>query len=220
MAVFELVIGLLFVGALLSAWARRLSAPYPALLALALTLFVAPVLLDAAFDSSPRDLKENWRAVTGLALVAVGLTVAAVAVVARWVVPQLPWSAAIALGAIVAPPDAAAATAVLRQLRPPHRVLVIIEGESLFNDASALLVYRLAVAAALTGSFSGWRALPTLALVTAGSILLGAVLSRATLFLASRVEDVATSVIVQFLSTFAVWMVAERLGLSGIITMW
>ena len=239
MAVFELVIGLLFGGALLSAWARRLSAPYPALLALAgaavallpsapsvtldpqlaLALFVAPVLLDAAFDSSPRDLKENWRAVTGLALVAVGLTVAAVAVVARWMVPQLPWSAAIALGAIVAPPDAAAATAVLRQLRPPHRILVIIEGESLFNDASALLVYRLAVAAALTGSFSGWRALPTLALVTVGSILLGAVLSRVILLLTSRVEDVATSVIVQFLSTFAVWMVAERLGLSGIITL-
>ena len=239
MAVFELVIGLLFGGALLSAWARRLSVPYPALLALAgaalallpsgpsvtldpqlaLTLFVAPVLLDAAFDSSPRDLKENWRAVTGLALVAVGLTVAAVAVVARWVVPQLPWSAAIALGAIVAPPDAAAATAVLRQLRPPHRVLVIIEGESLFNDASALLVYRLAVAAAVTGSFSGWRALPTLVVVTVGSILLGAVLSRVTLLLTSRVEDVATAVIVQFLSTFAVWMVAERLALSGIITM-
>ena len=239
MAVFELVIGLLFGGALLSAWARRLSAPYPALLALAgaavallpsapsvtldpqlaLALFVAPVLLDAAFDSSPRDLKENWRAVTGLALVAVGLTVAAVAVVARWMVPQLPWSAAIALGAIVAPPDAAAATAVLRQLRPPHRILVIIEGESLFNDASALLVYRLAVAAALTGSFSGWRALPTLALVTVGSILLGAVLARVILLLTARVEDVATSVIVQFLSTFAVWMVAERLGLSGIITL-
>jgi len=239
MAVFELVIGLLFGGALLSAWARRLSVPYPALLALAgaalallpsapsvtldpqlaLTLFVAPVLLDAAFDSSPRDLKENWRAVTGLALVAVGLTVAAVAVVARWVAPQLPWSAAIALGAIVAPPDAAAATAVLRQLRPPHRVLVIIEGESLFNDASALLVYRLAVGAAVTGSFSGWRALPTLVVVTVGSILLGAVLSRVTLLLTSRVEDVATAVIVQFLSTFAVWMVAERLALSGIITM-
>jgi Na+/H+ antiporter len=239
MAVFELVIALLFGGALLSAWARRLSAPYPALLALAgaalalfpsapsvtldpqlaLTLFVAPVLLDAAFDSSPRDLKESWREVTGLAIAAVGLTIAAVAVVARWAVPELPWSAAVALGAIVAPPDAAAATAVLRQMRLPHRVLVVLEGESLLNDASALLVYRLAVGAALTGSFAASRALPTLAVVSVGSVLLGAALSRVTLFLAGRVEDVATSVIVQFLSTFAVWMIAERLGLSGIITM-
>jgi CPA1 family monovalent cation:H+ antiporter len=238
MAVFELVITLLFVGAMLAAVARRLNAPYPALLALAgaalallpdvptvtldphlaLTLFVAPVLLDAAFDISPRDLKQSWRAVAGLALVAVGLTVAVVAFVARWLVPDLPWAAAIALGAIVAPPDAAAATAVLRQLRPPHRVMVILEGESLFNDATALLIYRLAVAAAVTGAFSGWSVVPTLALVAAGSIVLGVILSRLSLIASAKIQDVATSVIVQFVSTFAVWMLAERLGLSGIIT--
>jgi monovalent cation/hydrogen antiporter len=237
-AVFELVIALLFVGALLAAWARRVNAPYPAALALAgaglallpnapsvaldpqlaLTLFVAPVLLDAAFDSSPRDLKRNWRAVTGLAIVAVGLTVGAVALVARWLVPGLPWPAAIALGAIVAPPDAAAASAVLRQLRPPHRVLVILEGESLFNDASALLIYRLAVAATVTGAFSLGRVVPTFALVTLGSIVLGAILSRVTLAALGQVRDLATSVLLQFLSTFAVWLIAERLGLSGIIT--
>jgi monovalent cation/hydrogen antiporter len=126
---------------------------------------------------------------------------------------------AIALGAIVAPPDAAAATAVLKQLKPPHRVLVILEGESLFNDASALLIYRLAVAAAMTGSFSGWRAAPMLLVVCLGSVVLAAVLARLILFLTSRVQDIATSVIVQFLSTFAVWLIAERLRLSGIITM-
>ena len=239
MAVFELVVALLFVGAVLSAWARRMHVPYPALLALAgaalallpsvpsvtldpelaLTLFVAPVLLDAAFDASPRDLKQNWRSIGSLALVAVGLTVVAVAVVARWVVPGLPWPAAIALGAIVAPPDAAAATAVLRQLHPPHRVLVILEGESLFNDATALLIYRLAVTATVTGAFSGWSAVPLLVLVSLGSIVLGVVLARLVLFATVRIQDVATSVIVQFLSTFAVWMLAERLGLSGIITM-
>jgi monovalent cation/hydrogen antiporter len=146
MHVFEIVIALLLLGAALAAWARRIGAPYPALLALAgaalalmpgvpavmldpelaLALFVAPVLLDAAFDASPRDLREHWRPVASLALVTVALTVAAVAVTARWLVPELPWPAAIALGAIVAPPDAAAATAVLRQLRPPHRLLVIL----------------------------------------------------------------------------------------------
>ncbi|MFL5519052.1 MAG: cation:proton antiporter, partial [Gemmatimonadales bacterium] len=185
---------------------------------LALALFVAPVLLDAAFDSSPRDLKQNWRAVTGLALVAVGLTVLVVAMVARWMVPELPWSAAIALGAVVAPPDAAAATTVLRQLRAPHNVFVILEGESLFNDATALLTYRLAVAAAITGTFSGWSAIPMLGLVSVGSIGLGALLCRVALYLTTRIEDVATAVISQFVSTFAVWMIAEGLGLSGIIT--
>jgi Na+/H+ antiporter len=239
MAVFELVIALLVVGALLAAAARRVKAPYPALLALAgavlalvpgapsvvlepdlaLALFVAPVLLDAAFDSSPRDLKENWRAVTSLALVAVGLTVATVALAARWLVPSLPWAAAIALGAIVAPPDAAAATAVLKQLRPPHRLLVILEGESLFNDASSLLVYRLAVAAAVSGAFSPVKAVPMLLLVCAGSVVLGVVLSRVTLFVNARFDDIATTVILQFMTTFAVWLLAERLRLSGIITM-
>jgi CPA1 family monovalent cation:H+ antiporter len=238
MAVFELVIFLLFVGALLAAVARRARLPYPALLALAgaalallpgtpsvtldpelaLALFVAPVLLDAAFDSSPRDLKDNWRVVTGLALAAVGLTVAAVALVAHWLVPAMPWAAAIALGAIVAPPDAAAATAVLRQLRLPHHVLVILEGESLFNDASALLIYRLAVAAAVTGAFSGWGVLPLLLVVCIGSIVLGGILSRIAMATLPRIRDVATAVIAQFLSTFAVWMIAERLHLSGIIT--
>jgi monovalent cation/hydrogen antiporter len=239
MSVFELVIALLLVGAILSALARRLSVPYPALLALAgatlalvpnapsvmldpqlaLTLLVAPVLLDTAFDSSPRDLKQNWRAVASLALIAVGLTVIAVALVARWLMPALPWPAAIALGAIVAPPDAAAATAVLRQLRAPHRVFVILEGESLFNDATALLIYRLAVTTAITGTFSGWRAIPLLVLVTLGSIVLGAILSRVILLVTPRIQDLSISVIVQFLSTFAVWMLADWLGLSGIITM-
>jgi CPA1 family monovalent cation:H+ antiporter len=239
MHVFEIVIVLLLLGAALAAGARRIGAPYPALLALAgaalalmpgtptvtldpelaLALFVAPVLLDAAFDASPRDLREHWRPVASLALVTVALTVAAVAVTARWLVPELPWPAAIALGAIVAPPDAAAATAVLRQLRPPHRLLVILEGESLFNDASALLIYRLAVGAAAAGAISGWAIVPTLLVVTVGSIVLGLVLARGTIWLTPRIQDVATSVIVQFLGTFGVWIVAERLHLSGILTM-
>jgi CPA1 family monovalent cation:H+ antiporter len=238
MDVFEVVIALLLGGAALAAVARRVGAPYPALVALAgaalalvpgvptltldpelaLALFVAPVLVDAAFDASPRDLRNNWRAVTSLALGAVALTVAVVAVVTKLLVRDMPWGAAIALGAIVAPPDAAAATAVLRQLRPPHRILVVLEGESLFNDASALLVYRLAVGAAVTGAFAGWRALPTLLIVAAGSVLLAALLSRLLIWLAPRITDVATAVVIQFLSTFAVWMIAERLRLSGIIT--
>ncbi|HLA64540.1 MAG TPA: cation:proton antiporter, partial [Rhodothermales bacterium] len=198
MAVFEVVIAMLLGGAILAAVARRLGMPYPALVALggvalalipgvptlvldpelALALFVAPVLADAAFDTSLRDLRVNWRPVASLALGAVVLTVAAVAGVAKLLVPDMPWAAAVALGAIVAPPDAAAATAVLKQLRPPNRLLVILEGESLFNDASALLIYRLAVGAAVTGLFSGWSILPMLLVVTLGSVVLALVLSR------------------------------------------
>jgi CPA1 family monovalent cation:H+ antiporter len=153
MVIFELAIALLLVGALLTLLANRIGAPYPALLALAgaalalvpgvpqitldpqlaLALFVAPVLLDAAYDASPRDLHDNLVPVVNLAFVTVFLTIIAVAVAARLIIPQMGWAPAIALGAIVAPPDASAATAVLRRLRPPHRLLVILEGESLFN---------------------------------------------------------------------------------------
>jgi Na+/H+ antiporter len=239
MEVFELVIVLLLVGAALAALARRIATPYPALMALAgaglalmpgtptvildpelaLALFVAPVLLDAAFDSSQRDLRANWRWVTGLALGAVALTVLTVAWVARTLVPEMPWAVAIALGAVVAPPDAAAATAVLKQLHPPHRLLVILEGESLFNDASALLIYRLAVAALLAGTISTGDVVPTLLFVTVGSVVLGLILSRLTLVVTRRIYDVATSVIVQFCGTFMVWILAEQLHLSGILTM-
>ncbi|HKN66691.1 MAG TPA: sodium:proton antiporter [Gemmatimonadaceae bacterium] len=238
MAVFEVVIALLLGGAMLAALARRWGAPYPALVALAgaalalipgvptlvldpelaLALFVAPVLVDAAFDASPRDMRANWKAITSLALGAVILTIVVVAIVARMLVPELPWAAAIALGALVAPPDAAAATAVLRQLRPPQRLLVILEGESMFNDASALIVYRLAVGATVTGFLSGWSVLPTLLIVTLGSVLLGAVISPLTLFINERIKDVSTAVIFQFCTTFGVWILAERLHLSGIIT--
>jgi CPA1 family monovalent cation:H+ antiporter len=240
MLVFEVVIGLLLLGAGLTALAQRLRTPYPALLAvagaalalvpgaptlvlepeLALALFVAPVLLDAAYDSSQRDLRRNWRSVTGLALGAVALTVVLVALVVRALVADMSWPVAVALGAIVAPPDAAAATAVLKQLRPPQRLLVILEGESLFNDASALLIFRLAVGVALAGAAPSVSSavLPVIA-VTLGSTLLGYVLSRLLLAVIVRSQDVAIAVILQFCATFGVWLLAERLHLSGILTM-
>jgi hypothetical protein len=174
MKALEELLGLILAAVLLAAAARRVGAPYPVFLALggallaflpgappftvppelALALFVAPVLLDAAYDTSTRDLRDNWLPVTSLAVVAVCLTSVAVAVVARMLMPAIAWAPAIALGAVVAPPDAAAATAVLRPLRPPRRILTILEGESLLNDASALLIYRLAVGAVAVHGFS------------------------------------------------------------------
>src|SRR5215475_12277939 len=174
MAQLEQILGLFVAAVVLAALARRAGAPYPVFLAvggavlafvpgapsvtvppeLALAVFLAPVLLDAAYDASPRDLRDNWAPLTGLVVFAVGLTTIAVAVVTRALIPAMPWAPAVALGAIVAPPDAAAATAVLRQLRPPHRIVTILEGESLLNDASALLIYRLAGGAFAAKGFS------------------------------------------------------------------
>jgi CPA1 family monovalent cation:H+ antiporter len=222
---------------ILAAAARRVGAPYPVFLALgggvlaflpgahsftlppelALALFVAPVLLDAAYDASLRDLRDNWAPVTGLVIFAVGFTTAAVAV-AHTLVPTMPWAAAIVLGAVVAPPDAVAATAVLRQVRPPHRLLTILEGESLLNDASALLIYRLAVGAAVANSFSVAAVAPAFLLAVVGSLVVGPALGWLVLRLTERVHHVPTSIILQFVSTFGVWILAEHIGLSGVLT--
>jgi Na+/H+ antiporter len=238
MATFELVVGLLFVGALLALCANRVGVPYPALLALggavlalvpgtpdvvldpqlALALFVAPTLLDSAYDASRRDLRANLVPLVSLAGVMVVLTVAAVAWGVRLVVPAMGWAPAIALGAIVAPPDASAGAAVLRSLRLPHRLLVILEGESLFNDATSLLVFRMAVGAAVTGAFSGWHVIPMLVLTCGGGIVTGWLLARIQIWLTAHVKDLAINVLLQFLGTFAVWMLADSVGLSAIIT--
>ena len=230
----------LFVAAVtLAGLARRTGAPYPVFLALGgavlafipaapslslppelvLALFVAPILLDAAFDASRRDLKDNWAPLAGLVIVAVGLTTIAVAAVARFFVPELAWAPAIALGAIVAPPDAVAATAVLRPLKPPHRILTILEGESLLNDASALLIYRLAVGAVAAGGFSIAAVGPALALSVVGSVIVGPALGWLTSRLFAQVHHVPTAIILQFTTTFGVWILAEELGLSAVLTM-
>src|SRR5437867_8880985 len=218
----EVLIGLVLAAVILAAAARRVGAPYPVFLALggailafvpgapsftvlpelALALFVAPVLLDAAYDASPRDLKDNWAPVTGLVVFAVGLTTIGVAWVVRMLMPAMPWAPAIALGAVVAPPDAAAATSVLRELKPPHRILTVLEGESLLNDASALLIYRLAVGAVAAQSFSIGAVAPTFLFAVAGSVVAGPVLGLLTLRLTDRVQDVPTAIILHFVLTF------------------
>jgi monovalent cation/hydrogen antiporter len=236
-AQFELIIGLLLLGTLLAGIARHLKLPYLVLLALigvglafapglpdltldpqlTLTLFVAPILLDAAYDASLRDLKDHWWPVVTLTLIAVALTVVSVALVIRLFLPDIPWAAAVALGAIVAPTDASAATAVLRMLRPSHRVLVILEGESLFNDASALLIYRAAVGVAASGTVMG--EIPFLLFSGVASVFAGIVLARLIFPIGLRIKELGPAILMQFLSVFLVWILADALHLSAIITM-
>ncbi len=237
MAVFQSLLLLLVCAVSLTAAARWLKLPYPSLLALGgtalafvpsgprfnldpqltLALFVAPALLDAAFDTSWRDLKRYWVPVMSLVVVAVGLTIAAVAWIVHYLMPDIPWSAAIAIGAIVAPPDAVAASAVMRRLHIPHRVLVIVEGESLLNDATALLVYRIAVGATLGETYTGTGvAFLTVAMV-AGA-LLGFVLAQLSVRIIEKVPDAPSAIVLQFVTTFGVWILAEHLELSPIVT--
>ena len=236
MALFEVTLILLLIAVALTALSRRLEIPYPSLLALAgaglaflpgapmieidpelaLALFIAPVLLDAAYDTSLRDLNRYRLSLVLLALGAVVFTTAVVAFVG-WKMAGLPIAAAIALGAIVAPPDAVAANAVLSQFKVPHRITAILQGESLLNDATALLIYRIAVSAAI-GSVMLRDAVPVVLLSTIGSVGAGYLFGRISLQTLTRIEDAASSTVVQFAGTFAVWIIADRIGLSAIIT--
>ncbi len=239
MLIFEMVLLLLLTGVALTLIAPIFRLPWPAVLALAgtglafipgvppipldpklaLALFFAPVLLNAAYDTSPRSLRDNWRPVGSLVIVAALLTVAGVALVARWIVPELPWAAAIALGAIVAPPDAAAATAVLEQVRLPQRIVLILEGESLLNDATVLLIFEGALQA-VAGGVTGWT-FPLLALGAVGGVALGYALARAYLATVARYvtqRHMAASVLLQFMGTFGVWILADRLRFSAVLT--
>src|SRR5262245_17047953 len=237
MVLFESTLALLLGAVILTGVARRVGVPYPSLLAiagaalafvpagpeleiepdLALALFVAPVLLDAAFDTSPRELRRHAIPLASLVIVAVGLTTAAVAWVGWWL-GGLPIAAAVALGAIVAPPDAAAAAAVLGRLRLPQRIMHVLKGESLLNDATALLVYRLAVGAAV-GTVTLGHAGPLIALTLVGSPIVGWLLARLYLFGTARVRDAASFTVLTFVGMFGVWLLAARANLSPIITM-
>ncbi|MFK3650877.1 cation:proton antiporter [Lysobacter enzymogenes] len=235
MSWLEALVILLLASALLLPLARRLSVPYPTLLALAgalaaatpwaprialdpqvaLLVFIAPALLSAAYDTSPQALLRHWRPLFALAVMAVVLTTAAVAWLG-WALAGLPLAAAIALGAIVAPPDAAAAHAVLASRGLPRRTLTVLHGEGLLNDAVALLLFAGA---------TGWIArhggtgayLSSLALSLPGGVMLGAFAGWAFVALWRVWAGTHSLTVLEFASTFGLWLLAERLHLSAIL---
>ncbi|MDB5364650.1 MAG: Na+/H+ antiporter [Rhodospirillales bacterium] len=238
MLLFELTVGLLAFALLLSVVARRLAVPYPSLLVigglvlgfipnaptividpqLALALFLPPILFDSAYSASWRDLRDNWRPILLLSVGLILITTFAVAAVVHFLVPDMPWAIAIALGAIVAPPDAAAASAVLQRLHIPRRITTIIEAESLLNDATALILYKFAVVAAVTGSFSLGQASVNFVLIAVGSIALGIACGYAQLALTRRLDDAITIILIGFVAVAAVYLIADHLALSGVLT--
>lgn len=235
MAFFETLLMLLFLAILLLQVTRRFGVPYPTMLALAgvvvallpwaphliiepelaLALFIAPALLDSAFDLPPRELRRNWRPLVALAAVAVILTTAAVA----WTAVELqgmPLAAAIALGAIVAPPDAAAAAAMLARADLPRRMISVLKGESLLNDGVALLIFAAAVSVA-TSDEPAIRVLPGLAFAVPGGILLGVVIGLLLAWMMRWMAGTLSATLMGFVFTFGAWILAERLHLSAIL---
>lgn len=184
---------------------------------LTLVLFLPPLLLASAWFTVWRDFRANLRIILQLAVGAVAFTTAMVGIVAHWLLPSLPWAACFALGAIVSPPDAVAAKAVLQRVRLPPRMTVLLEGESLVNDASGLVLFRLAVAAALTGTFNAREAAVSFVVLSMGGIVAGIVIGAVAIQLLSKLRDVHMTVVGSLLTAWAAYIGAEAIGVSGVL---
>ena len=237
MNALELILVLLVVAAALAVVAERLKIPYPILLVvgglalafvpglpavkidpeLVLLLFLPPLLFGAAWLTSWRDFAANTRPISLLAIGLVVVTTTAVAWVAHAVIPGMGWPVAFVLGAIVSPPDAVAATAVTQRLKVPRRLVTILEGESLVNDATGLVAYRFALAAVSTGSFSLPHAAGRFAIVAAGGVLVGLAVGWLAAQIHRRMEDFQLETVITLLTPYAAYIPAEHLGVSGVL---
>lgn len=234
-----LIVGLLVAVAGLSVLARRLSVPYPIVLVvggallgfvpglpevrldpeLVLVVFLPPLVYGASIFANFNDFRSDLRALTLSAVGLVLATMGAVAVVAHLLVPGLPWEAAFVLGAIVSPTDPLAAATVMRRLDVPRRMVSSIEGEGLFNDATALVAYRVAVAAVVAGSFSLAEAGLRFAFGAVGGVAVGLAVGVVVGEIRKRVADPQVNVTISLLTGYAAFVPADAVGASGILAM-
>ena len=180
-------------------------------------LFLPPILFGSGYSTPIRDLKANARPIGLLAIGLVLFTTVVVGVVVSWLIPELAGAPAFTLGAIVAPPDAVAATAVFRRLGVPSRVVTILEGESLINDASALIAYRVAIAVAVTGAFSIVAAGVSFVVVGLGGIAVGVVVGWLVTSAWRRTGDPTLEIVLSLLAPLTAYLSAELLGVSGVL---
>jgi Na+/H+ antiporter len=237
MLLLELVLLLLLCAVALGWIARRLSFPYPiALVAggallgliprlpqfpfdpqLILILVLPPILYQAALLTSWNDFKAHLRPISLLAIGLVLATTLTVGAALKLLVPEVPWAAAFVLGAIVSPPDAVAATAILSRLNIPRRIVTVLEGESLVNDASGLVIYKFAVAAILTGVFSLVDASVQFVSVSAGGIVIGIALAHVFIAIHRRLGDPFIEVLTTLVLPYFTYIIAEQFHLSGVL---
>jgi CPA1 family monovalent cation:H+ antiporter len=175
-----------------------------------------PLLYSAAFFTSLRDLRANFRPIGALAVGLVVATMLAVAVVAH-LATDLSWSASFVLGAIVAPTDPIAATAIARRMGLPRRIVTIVEGESLINDATALVLYASAVTAVATGAFSLWDASLDFVLSVVGGIAIGLAVGWVIALVRIRLDNIPAEILISLLSGYLAYIPAEALGVSGVL---
>jgi len=234
---FELIIAMFLVVVGLHYFARRLSLPPAAALIvgggalafvpglpgieidpeLVLVLFLPPLLMDGAWFTAIAPFRRHVAGILSLAVGAVFFTTAVVAVVAKLLLPDLPWAACVALGAILSPPDAVSARAVLKRVRLPRRLSTLLEGESLLNDAAGLVLFRFAVAAVLTGTFSLGAATGSFFMLVLGGIAVGAGIGALWVLLLRRLGDDTLMIAATVLVCWSAYIAGELLHVSGVI---
>ena len=235
---FKIVVFIMAILIVLTAIANRRKFPFPILLVLAglvigfvpqlpnlsldpeivFVIILPPLLYDAASKTSWHEFKTSIRPISALAITLVFFTTLAVAVTAHYLIPGFSWPLSFVLGAVVSPPDAVAASGIIKGLRLNKKVITIIEGESLVNDASALIAYRSAVAAVTTGTFIFWQAGLQFLLVAGVGILVGMVTGYLFVWAHKNIENnpvVETSL--TLLSPFVAYLAAEHFHMSGVL---
>jgi len=237
MLLLELVLMLLLCAVALGWVARHFKFPYPIALViggamlgflpklpqfpfdpqLILVIVLPPILYQAALLTSWNDFKANIRPISLLAIGLVIATTLAVGTALKLLVPGVPWAAAFVLGAIVSPPDAVAATAILSRLNIPRRIVTVLEGESLVNDASGLVIYKFAIAAVLTGTFSLVDASFQFVNVAVGGIVVGLALAYLFIAIHRRLGDPFIEVLTSLTVPFTTYIIAESMHLSGVL---
>ena len=233
----EIIVLLFALVAILAVLACRVALPYPIVLVIGglglsfvpglpevklnpdtVFYFILPALLyPAALFTSWRDFRRNLRPILLLAIGLVLTTMVAVAWIAHAVVPGLPWAAAFALGAIVSPPDAIAATAIIRRLGVPHRIQAILEGESLVNDATALVALQFAIGSLVTGTFSPGYAAARFVWAAAAGIGFGLLVGVVIRWVQSHLDDPPIQITISLVTPFIAYLPAERLHASGVL---
>ncbi|HEV8190923.1 MAG TPA: Na+/H+ antiporter [Ktedonobacterales bacterium] len=231
-AVFTLLVAVVMLASL----ATRLRVPYAILLvlgglvlgfvpglptvtldpALVLFLFLPPLIYSSAWFTPWRDFHADLRAILLLAVGLVLTCTTLVAVVAHAAL-GLAWPVAFLLGALVSPTDAVAASAIMQRLGVARRVVTIVEGESMVNDATGLVIYRFAVAAVVTGGFSLWQASWQFVVVSAGGVLIGLLIAWPVAWLHRRLDDAPREITLTLLTPFAAYLLADALGASGVL---
>ncbi len=233
----EFIILLLMAVLALTTVARKLTIPYPILLVigglilsfipglptvrldpdLIFLVFLPPLLWAAAYFTSWRDFRANVRPIILLAVGLVMATAAAVASVAHAVLPGLGWAGAIMLGAIVSPPDAVSATAIMKQLYLPRRIVTILEGESLVNDATALVLYRAALLAAVSGTFDFSHTVMDFFLAASMGIAVGVVVGIVSCRVLRLTGDSFSEIAITLLAPYIAWVLAEQAQASAVL---